>query len=84
MEEQSETLKEYKIEYDVYKTKKNSMPKKGAGREEFTLGLLAKFKNKLHTIKEKEVTDKDEDADKDNVDDDESWYVRHVEFDLFV
>lgn len=47
------------------------MPKKGAGREEFTLGLLEKFKKKLHSVKEKSEEETEEKVD-DNVDD-ETW-----------
>lgn len=48
------------------------MPKKGAGREEFTLSLLEKFKNKLHSAKEKSEEEETEEKDDDDIDD-ETW-----------
>lgn len=53
----SETLEEYKSDYDKYKDKKKSLPKKGAEREQFTLNLLEKFKQKLTAIKEQSSED---------------------------
>ena len=34
-----------------YATKKTAVPKKGSKREDMTLQLLSKFKQKLHTVK---------------------------------
>lgn len=66
-EARSEMFNEYKQEYDKYKSKKESLPKKGAGREQFTLNLLEKFKEKLHSAKEDESSEKGEsDEDIDN------------------
>lgn len=69
-EEKSEVFKDYKNEYDKYKSKKELLPKKGASREKFTLELLAKFKKKLQSAKEEEDEEKVED---DDIDNDESW-----------
>nr|CAD7461749.1 unnamed protein product [Timema tahoe] len=52
-EMESGTLKAYKDEQEKYKALKTQVPKKGTTREAFTLSLLAKFKNKLATAKEK-------------------------------
>lgn len=73
--ERSETFREYKEEYDKYKDKKKTLPKKGAGREEFTLNLLAKFKEKLHSAKEQSEAEENENKveDQDDVDDEKSW-----------
>lgn len=71
--EYSEMFQEYKTEYDEYKTKTKALPKKGAGREEFTLNLLSKFKDRLHTVKEKGVEEINAEEDVDDVDNDESW-----------
>lgn len=67
----SEVFKDYKDEYDQYKSKKELLPKKGAGREQFTLDLLAKFKKKLHSAKEEDTKETD-----DNIDNEKSWYVQ--------
>lgn len=69
-EKKSEVFEDYKNEYDKYKSKKESLPKKGAGREQFTLELLAKFKKKLQTAKEVEAEENQEAGDRD---DDQSW-----------
>ncbi|VEN40496.1 unnamed protein product [Callosobruchus maculatus] len=75
----NETFEEYKAECEKYKTKKEALPKKGAGREQFTLGLLEKFKKKLHSAKEKEpeaeTTKKD-----DDIDNEESWLSHKLQF----
>lgn len=67
----NETLEEYKSDYFKYKDKKKSLPKKGAEREEFTLNLLNKFKNKLNAIKEQPS----ESAGESKVPDDDAWLV---------
>lgn len=61
--EKNETIQEYKNEYDKYKSKKDALPKKGAGREQFTLQLLEKFKNKLQSIKDGEETQEENDEE---------------------
>lgn len=67
--EKKETLEEYKNEYDKYKDLKKNLPKKGAGREEFTLNLLAKFKEKLNAVKEPEPSS----SETRQIDEDDSW-----------
>ncbi|XP_071053703.1 spliceosome-associated protein CWC27 homolog [Onthophagus taurus] len=76
------TVQEYKTEFNKYKDKKKTLPKKGAGREEFTLELLSKFKNKLHTVKENSESSKNEEENEDNddVDNDESWMSHELKF----
>lgn len=51
--QRSELLEEYLSEKGKYDALKKNQPRKGASRENFTLSLLAKFKNKLETMKEK-------------------------------
>lgn len=52
------------------------MPKKGAAREEFTLGLLEKFKKKLVSIKEQQPSS--EDASEPKVNEDDAWYALRI------
>lgn len=71
----NETFSEYKNEHNKYK-EKATFPKKGASREEFTLNLLAKFKQKLLSAKEQDNKDEEEE-DKDEPEEDkegeENW-----------
>ncbi|XP_075988424.1 spliceosome-associated protein CWC27 homolog isoform X2 [Anticarsia gemmatalis] len=72
--EDNELVKQFVDEQEKYRKKKEKIPKKGAAREDFTLQLLAKFKNKLHAIKEKsqaegEAEKKDDDDENLNSDD---------------
>lgn len=71
----NEMYKQYVEEQEKYKKMKEKIPKKGAAREDFTLQLLAKFKNKLHAIKEKTVaegtTEKKEEDNDDNLNSDD-------------
>lgn len=69
--EKNQAYQEYKIEYTKYKDKTAALPKKGAGREQFTLELLAKFKQRLQQAKEveqqnalKATEEKEEDGEK--------------------
>ncbi|CAH0599783.1 unnamed protein product [Chrysodeixis includens] len=55
-EEDNEMYKKYVAEQEKYRKMKEKLPKKGAAREDFTLQLLAKFKTKLHAIREKVET----------------------------
>ncbi|KAH0821949.1 hypothetical protein GEV33_000842 [Tenebrio molitor] len=64
--EENETVEEYKSEYDKYKSKKDALPKKGAGREQFTLQLLDKFKKKLQSMKDGE-------EDKEQNEEEQAW-----------
>ena len=45
------TLLNWDIVWSRYATKKTAVPKKGSKREDMTLQLLSKFKQKLHTVK---------------------------------
>uniref|UniRef100_A0A2A4ITM9 Spliceosome-associated protein CWC27 homolog n=1 Tax=Heliothis virescens TaxID=7102 RepID=A0A2A4ITM9_HELVI len=70
IEEDNELYKKYVEEQEKYRKMKEKLPKKGAAREDFTLQLLAKFKNKLHAIKEKaETAPATSDTKEDNDDD---------------
>lgn len=66
-EQEDKTVQEYKEEYDKYKSKKDALPKKGAGREQFTLSLLEKFKKKLQSIKDGEENEEENEED-------QAWY----------
>lgn len=72
-EERSEVFRDYKDEYDKYKSKKELLPKKGAGREQFTLDLLAKFKKKLQSAREEENEEELEEGEEDDLDNEKSW-----------
>ncbi|CAD7082273.1 unnamed protein product [Hermetia illucens] len=63
-ETSNEILKEYLNEKDKYAHLKKTVPKKGSAREEFTLQLLSKFRNKLDSLKEKTTEKNEEDDDK--------------------
>ena len=43
-----------------YASKKTSVPKKGSKREDMTLQLLSKFKQKLHTVKSDETEEEEQ------------------------
>lgn len=79
-EMKSEIMKEY-IETQVkYKEAKSKLPKKGKTREDFTMELLNKFKNKLHsakeTVKERSPSPEKKEKEGDDFDPkDESWMV---------
>ncbi|KAF5280304.1 hypothetical protein FQR65_LT03113 [Abscondita terminalis] len=87
----SETLKEYQNDNAKYKEIKNSFPKKGSSREEFTLNLLSKFKHKLQAVKEKEREEEEakekaqridsgENQSEDMEKEDESWMTHELHF----
>ncbi|CAH0550080.1 unnamed protein product [Brassicogethes aeneus] len=80
--EKSETFKEYKTEYDKYAEKKKTLPKKGAGREQFTLQLLEKFKKKLHNAKEQleEQPEEEKKEDEEDIDEEENWLSHKLHF----
>ncbi|XP_048002178.1 spliceosome-associated protein CWC27 homolog isoform X2 [Leguminivora glycinivorella] len=85
IKEDNEMYKDYVEEQEKYKKMKEKLPKKGAARESFTLELLAKFKNKLHAIKEKastseaEPTASTEGAEDDNLNSDD-WLGHKLRF----
>ncbi|XP_013136773.1 PREDICTED: peptidyl-prolyl cis-trans isomerase CWC27 homolog isoform X2 [Papilio polytes] len=64
--EDNEMYKKFVEEQEKYKKIKEKIPKKGAAREDFTLQLLAKFKNKLHAIKEKSQPENELKEDDEN------------------
>ncbi|RZF35327.1 hypothetical protein LSTR_LSTR003767 [Laodelphax striatellus] len=79
------TIEKYKNELAAYQAKKKELPLKGSSREEFTLQLLSKFKNKLHSAKEKtEEPDKEESKEKNDADNEEaggsSWMAHELKF----
>lgn len=72
----NELFKEYDEEFNKYKEIKKTQLKRGAGREEQTLALLAKFKQKLNTAKEKHVEEDQSETKDEIVDNDldrEDW-----------
>ncbi|XP_014210221.1 peptidyl-prolyl cis-trans isomerase CWC27 homolog [Copidosoma floridanum] len=82
-EVKSELIKEYHQTQEKYKEEHKKIPKKGATREDFTLSLLNKFKNKIISVKEHQmdgevtVPKKSEKADDEEDDpDDMSWIVQ--------
>ncbi|KRT81838.1 hypothetical protein AMK59_5941, partial [Oryctes borbonicus] len=75
----SEMFEEYKSEYDKYKSKTKALPRKGAGREEFTLNLLAKFKNKLQSVKESNLEETETEENAEDVDS-TSWMSHELRF----
>lgn len=81
-EKKSEIMKEYIETQEKYKEVKSKLPKKGKTREDFTMELLSKFRNKLHsakeTVSEQSTSPGKEQEDKDTDDfdpADESWMV---------
>ena len=50
-ERANDMLRAFHEEQSKYASKKTSVPKKGSKREDMTLQLLSKFKQKLHTVK---------------------------------
>jgi len=85
--EKNETIEEYKTEFDKYKEMNKSFPKKGASREQFTLSLLAKFKQKLSAAKEKEREEEEArnaaaeaEANETEENEDESWMKHELHF----
>ncbi|KAL1497500.1 hypothetical protein ABEB36_008451 [Hypothenemus hampei] len=83
-EERSLAFQQYKEEVDAYKNKNKFLPKKGAGREAFTLQLLEDFKKRLHSVKEKEeeisVEAPIEEKKTEDLDKDETWLHHKLEF----
>lgn len=74
-ETESEAVQDYLEEKEKYKKKK--IDSKGASREDFTLQLLAKFKNKLHSALE---TQTEESAKANENSDDENWLAHKLDF----
>lgn len=84
-EVKNEVMKEFLSVQEQYSEKKKQVPKKGTSRENFTLQLLEKFKNKLHNIKDtaadeeeasgsREETNEEEDIKTDN------WLSHRLQF----
>lgn len=74
-ENKSEIMKEYRETQEKYKEAKAKLPKKGKTREDFTMELLNKFKNKLQNAKDNSAKD-NSDKKTSNIEDDphdESW-----------
>ncbi|KAL0859130.1 hypothetical protein ABMA27_010964 [Loxostege sticticalis] len=80
VEEDNEMYKQYVEEQEKYKKMKEKMPKKGADRENFTLQLLAKFKNKLHAIKEKAATEPPPEKEDDEDINTDDWLGHTLKF----
>ncbi|CAG9761933.1 unnamed protein product [Ceutorhynchus assimilis] len=82
--EKSETFKQYKEEVDVYRNRNKSLPRKKAEREQFTLKLLESFKQKLQSVKDKEVEEEEaKEAEKqknEDLDKEETWLNHKLQF----
>ncbi|KAJ6643442.1 Spliceosome-associated protein CWC27 like [Pseudolycoriella hygida] len=87
----NEVIAQYESEQRKYSHLQKDLPKKGALREQHTLELLSKFKNKLEKIKETDATDEGEPtkppsrikAVNDNNDDDiegDDWLSHRLRF----
>ncbi|KAK6630645.1 hypothetical protein RUM43_014630 [Polyplax serrata] len=86
--EGNEMIQEYKSNLEKYKHLKKNMSSKGGDRENMTMQLLAKFKQKLQVIKEKayEMDEQSKelcDETKNNVEkeDGDSWLAHKFNFD---
>jgi peptidyl-prolyl cis-trans isomerase SDCCAG10 len=87
-EKNNDMLRAYHEEQGKYAAKKNKGgPKKGSAREQMTLQLLAKFKEKLHTVKydeDEEGNRKEREADDVNDHDEEEegdgWMKNPLKF----
>lgn len=81
-------MEKYEEEKDKYVNLKKELPKKGSSREQFTLDLLSKFKNKLYNAKEKVQSDPSSAppattstaADDSDLPEDENWLGRELHF----
>ncbi|RVE53597.1 hypothetical protein evm_001738 [Chilo suppressalis] len=80
IEQDNEMYQQFIEEQEKYKQMKDKIPKKGAARESFTLNLLAKFKNKLHAIKEKVQTEGEKEADNDEAINTDEWLGHTLRF----
>ncbi|CAD7006663.1 unnamed protein product [Ceratitis capitata] len=58
--EDNEFIKNFIDEKEKYSGLKSKIPKKGASREDFTLSLLSKFRNKLDALKQKQSETNDD------------------------
>lgn len=76
VENESEAVQDYLEEKEKYKKKK--LNSKGSSREDFTLSLLAKFKNKLHSALETQEEDKPKPTEENS--DDENWLAHKLDF----
>ncbi|XP_058833411.1 spliceosome-associated protein CWC27 homolog [Topomyia yanbarensis] len=83
-EAKSEVMKEFLAVQEQYTEKKKQLPKKGSSRENFTLQLLEKFKNKLQNVHEQvdetvasgSQTEMDEEADIQS----DNWLSHRLQF----
>ncbi|VVD04932.1 unnamed protein product [Leptidea sinapis] len=80
VEQDNEMYKQYVSEQEKYRKMKEQLPKKGAAREDFTLQLLSKFKDKLHAIKEKSQAAEDMDEEKDDDVNNDNWLGHTLRF----
>lgn len=71
---ENEVVQDYLDEKEKYKQQKEKTQLKGASRENFTLQLLAKFKNKLQG-----AVEKGDDVNQENSDD-ETWLGHKLDF----
>ncbi|KAL0279041.1 UNVERIFIED_CONTAM: hypothetical protein PYX00_000685 [Menopon gallinae] len=82
----NEYISEYNSNLDKYASKQKEIPLKGSSREDYTMSLLAKFQEKLASVKNAHQTDsdneKDETDDNPDVDDetDDKWLAHKLVF----
>ncbi|XP_055843367.1 spliceosome-associated protein CWC27 homolog [Episyrphus balteatus] len=83
-ESSNEMVKDYIDEKVKYTTLNQKLPKKGPTREQFTLDLLKKFRNKLETLKQNtEYNDNDESLNDANVEKEiqgDDWLAHTLRF----
>jgi len=63
----------------LYSSKKNDIPKKGSNREDFALGLLEKFKNKLHSALQSNPRKKSNELEEEEEEEDD-WKMHPLQF----
>lgn len=87
-ETSNEMVKEYIEEKVKYTTLNQKLPKKGSTREQFTLDLLKKFRNKLEHLKQNtEHKDNDESLDEANIEKEiqgDDWLAHTLRFEQTV
>lgn len=64
MKGDNEYISEYNSNLDKYASKQKEIPLKGSSREEYTMSLLAKFQEKLASIKNAHQVDSDNEKNK--------------------
>lgn len=82
----NELVQDYLSEKEKYINASKNIPKKGKSREDQTLALLAKFKQKLQTVRESVPEKKEDDTeastakDVDDVETGDNWLAHELKF----